>query len=270
MKRGILLWGAIGATLIGFVAGGGDAWARVAGSRHESWSWNGTLAAGRTLEINGVNGTIVAEPGPGDHVVVTAEKTGRRHDPALVKIVVQQDSDGIVICAVYPGKSSPCRHLGFGFDDRANDVEVDFHVTVPAGVALTANNVNGEVRVTGLTGKVKARTVNGACTIETAGSGQASTVNGAVRASIGRLGPNDELSFHTVNGSITLQLPHNANAEISSSTVNGSILTDFPISIHNGWGPKSANGTLGRGGARLNAHTVNGSIRLERQGAGSM
>ncbi len=249
MKRGILLWGAIGATLIGLAAGGGDAWARDTGSRHESWSWNGTLAAGRTLEINGVNGTIVAEPGPGDHVVVTAEKTGRRHDPALVKMVVQQDSNGIVICAVYPGKSSPCRHLGFGFDDRANDVEVDFHVTVPAGVSLTANNVNGEVRITGLTGKVKARTVNGACTIETAGSGQASTVNGAVRASIGRLGPNDELSFHTVNGSI---------------------LTDFPISIHSGWGPKSASGTLGRGGARLNAHTVNGTIRLERQGAGSM
>jgi hypothetical protein len=267
MKRwGSVLFAAVGATLI-TLATGSDAWASPDANRHETWNWSGTLAAGRTLEINGVNGSIVAEPGTGNRVVVTAEKTGRKHDPALVKIEVHEDGDGITICAEYPGESSPCRPVGFSFKERASDVEVDFHVSVPAGVKFTANNVNGEVHVRGLSGLVKARTVNGGCDIETSGSGQASTVNGALHAAIGRMGPSDELSFHTVNGAITLRLSADANAEFSSSTVNGSIQSDFPMTLSSGWGPRHASGTIGRGGARLRAHTVNGSIRLEKLAA---
>jgi hypothetical protein len=265
-RWGRVLWAAVGATLI-TLATGSDGWAGSDTSRHETWNWNGTLPRGGTLEINGVNGSIVAEAGTGDRVVVTAEKSGRRHDPSLVRIEVQQDSDGIVICAVYPGESSPCRRVGLSFKERANDVEVDFHVSVPAGAQFTANNVNGGVHVRGLTGRVKARTVNGGCDIETSGSGQASTVNGAVHAAIGRLDSGDELSFRTVNGAITLRLPADVNAEVKGSTVNGSIQTDFPMTMSNGWGPRSASGRLGRGGAHLSAHTVNGSIRLERQTA---
>jgi hypothetical protein len=261
-----VLWVAVGATLIS-LSTGSDAWSASDAERHETWNWSGTVAAGRTLEINGINGSIVAEPGTGDRIVVTAEKTGRKHDPSLVKIEVQQDSDGVTICAEYPGQSSPCRRMGFGFNDRANDVEVDFHVLVPRGVKFSANNVNGAVHVHGLTSTVKAATVNGGCDIETSGSGQASTVNGALHASIGRLDDGDELSFHTVNGTITLQLPANANAEFASSTVNGNIQSDFPVTVSDGWGPRSARGTIGHGGARLRAHTVNGSIRLERQSA---
>ncbi len=268
MKRwNPVLWAAIGATLIG-LSTGSDAWSATDSDRHEAWNWSGTLAAGRALEINGVNGSIVAEPGAGDRVVVTADKHSRRHDPSLVKIEVKQDSDGIVICAEYPGQGSPCKGPGFGFGgNRAGDVEVDFHVLVPAGVKFTGNNVNGAVRALGLRGPVKARTVNGECTIETSGSGEASTVNGAVHATLGHLSAKDELAFHTVNGSITLQLPPDADAEFSSSTVNGSIQTDFPVTLSHGWGPRSASGTIGRGGARLSAHTVNGAIRLLKVGA---
>lgn len=257
---------AVGATLIGGAAGS-NAWAGDAVRHEETWNWNGTLAAGRTLEINGINGTIEAEPGTGDRVVVTAEKTSKRHDTSVVKIEVKQDSDGITICAVYPGQSSPCRSIGLSFQDRANDVNVDFHVQVPAGVKLVANNVNGAVRAHGLAAPVKAHTVNGTCEIETASSGEATTVNGAVRATVRKLAASDELSFHTVNGSITLDLPANANADFSSSTVNGGITTDFPITISGGWGPRSASGTIGHGGARVHASTVNGSIRLTRSTA---
>ncbi len=258
-----LLFAAIGAVLIGG-AHGSDAWARDEAPRHETWNWNGTLAAGRHLEINGINGEIVAVPGSGDRVLVTAEKTGRRHDPAVVKIEVRQDSDGITICAVYPGQASPCRPIGLSFADRASDVEVVFHVTVPAGVNFRANNVNGAVRVRGLHGPVRARTVNGACDIQTDGSGEASTVNGAVHADVGRLAASDQLSLRTVNGSITVTMPADASAEVSGSTVNGSIQTDFPMTLAGRWGPRTASGTLGHGGAHLTASTVNGAIRLQK------
>ncbi|HUK62441.1 MAG TPA: hypothetical protein VLV15_03880, partial [Dongiaceae bacterium] len=184
--RPVALLAAVGATLVG-LAIGGNAWASDAGGRHEAWNWDGTLAAGRTLAIHGVNGEIVAEPGTGDHVEIVADKYGRKHDPSLVRIKVSQDSDGITICAIYPGQSSPCEPMHFGFTDRANDVTVDFHVRVPAGVRFEASTVNGAVRAHGLSGPLRATTVNGECDITTSATGQASTVNGSVRARIGRL-----------------------------------------------------------------------------------
>jgi hypothetical protein len=262
IARPLALLAAIGATLIGLSVGR-DGWAATS-PRHETWNWSGTLTAGRTLEINGVNGEIVAEPGTGDRVEVVADKHGRKHDPALVRIKVNQDSEGVTICAVYPGKSSPCEPMHLDFSDRANDVEVDFHLKVPPGVAFSANNVNGSVRVRGLSGTLKVRTVNGECEIETAGSGQASTVNGSVHATIGRAAAHDELVFSTVNGSIVLALPATLDADVSGSTVNGGIQSDFPATTRGRWGPRQVTATLGSGGARLTASTVNGSIRLQR------
>ena len=268
IARPLALLAAIGATLIGLSAGGGRALAGET-NRHETWTWGGELAAGRTLEINGVRGEIVAEPGTGNRVEIVAEKHGRKDDPANVRMKVSQDSHGITICAIYPGQSSPCErvHLNFSFSDRANDVDVDFRIKVPAGVAFTANNVNGAVRVRGLTGPLKVHTVNGECEIETAGSGQASTVNGSVHASIGRAGAHDDLTFSTVNGSITLALPEATDAEVTCSAVNGQVRSDFPSTSAGRWGPQRVSATLGHGGAKVAASTVNGSVWLQRANA---
>lgn len=252
------------ATLIVLGTGSG-AWAGDGGARkHEAWSWHGPIAAGRTLEINGVNGGIVAEPGEGKEIEVTADKSGRRHDPSEVQIKVTQDSDGITICSEYPGQSSPCTPGEHGSHMKDNDVQVEYHVKVPAGVSFSANTVNGGVSVHALRGPVHAHTVNGACDIETSQSGEASTVNGSVRAVLGRVGSDDRLKFDTVNGSITLMLPPGLDAEVDGSTVNGGIQTDFPVTVSGKWGPRSMHGTVGRGGARLSASTVNGSIHLAR------
>ena len=141
-------------------------------------------------------------------------------------------------------------------------MQVDFKVRVPAGVTFDANTVNGAVTARSLSGPVRAHTVNGTCDIETAQSGEASTVNGNVTARIGRVAAADRLDFSTVNGSITLRLPDRFDADLAGSTVNGSISTDFPVTVQGKWGPRSMHGTIGRGGAKLKASTVNGSIRL--------
>ncbi len=260
--RDLRLFAAIGATLIGLVYGSGS-WAASSGN-HESWNWSGTLAAGRTLEINGINGWIEAVPSTGNRVEVSADKHGRRDDPSSVRIEVVQDSDGITICAVYPGKSSPCTGGGSSLWHRNNDVQVDFTVRVPAGVTFAANTVNGRVSARSLAGPVRAHTVNGACEIETSSSGEAATVNGSVRATLGRVPADEKLDFSTVNGSITLALPAHLDADVHGSTVNGSIVTDYPVTVSGRWGPRSMHGTIGKGGAKLNASTVNGSIKLVR------
>jgi len=262
--RSLRLLAAIGATLIG-LAVGTDGWAGSGVRRHEAWNWSGTLAAGRTLAIHGVSGNITAEPSSGNRVEVVADKSAWRSDLASVKIEVVEDSDGITICAVYPGQGSPCTGARKGSSWRnRSDVTVDFKVRVPAGVSFAANTVNGDVEARSLDGPVRAHTVNGSCDIETVRSGEAATVNGNVRARLGRLDDRDRLDFSCVNGNITLDLPASFDADLEGSTVNGSIETNFPVTVSGKWGPKNMHATVGRGGAKLSASTVNGSIRLRR------
>lgn len=264
-SRSLKLFAAIGATLIGLVVGR-DGWAGGdSGRRHETWNWSGTIAAGRTLKINGVNGDISAVPAGGDRIEVVADKSGRRSDPATVRIEVVQDSDGITICAVYPGQGSACTGGRSRSWKGHNDVTVDFQVRVPAGVRFSANTVNGGVTARALSGPVRAHTVNGGCDIETSRGGEAATVNGSIRATLGRVAADDRLDFSSVNGSITLRLPETFDADLTGSTVNGSIETDFPVTVSGRWGPRNLHSTVGHGGAKLSASTVNGSIRLKKR-----
>ncbi len=234
-----------------------------AGDRHEGqpFHWNGRVAAGKVLEIRGINGGIRAGLAPGANAVVDAEKWGRRNDPDQVKIDVTEDAEGVTVCARYPkrwGGLSDCRGGGIGH----NDVVVEFTVQVPAGVEVRLATVNGAIGATGLRNRVHARTVNGAVRVDTSDEAEVTTVNGSITArSVPRGG---ELAFRTVNGSIRLELPSGTNAHVSAHTVNGSISSDFPVTIRGGWIGRRLEGTIGRGGADLELHTVNGSIQLRQ------
>jgi hypothetical protein len=227
------------------------------------WNWHGRIAAGKTLEIRGVSGTIEAEPSTGNEVVVTATKRARHSDTADVTIQVVQHEGSVTICAVYPGSSNRC-----GSDDdyhmstHSNDVEVEFRAQVPAGVAFSGGTVNGDVDVGALTGPVDANTVNGGVHLETA-SGDASghTVNGSVTAVVHGQGTRP-LRFGTVNGSVTLSVPKDLNADLEAETVNGSIDTDFPITVTGHINRRHLDGRIGQGGRSLKIETVNGSIRI--------
>ncbi len=227
----------------------------------DQWSWHGRLAAGKTLEIRGVNGPVIAEPASGDEIVVTAEKHGRRSDPGEVRIEVVQEADGVTICAVYPGTRNRC---GSGDDyhmsSHDNDVEVRFHAQVPSGVQFVGATVNGDVEANDLAGPVKTSTVNGSVQLST-GAGEASgtTVNGRVTATVRGQGQGP-LRFRTVNGSVTVSLPKQLDVDLEASTVNGTIQTDYPITVTGRLNPRHLNGRIGQGGRSLRLETVNGSI----------
>jgi len=238
---------------------------QAANQQGDHWNWHGKIAAGKTLEIRGISGSITAEPATGDEVVVTADKHGHDSDPAEVRIEVVQDGEGVTICAVYPGRSGRC---GEDNDDdhhgwrRHNDVEVVFHAQVPAGVKFAGRNVNGDVEADNLGAAVSASTVNGGVRVETSsGDASATTVNGSVTAVVRGQGTGP-LRFHTVNGSVTVTLAKNLNADLSAQTVNGAIETDFPITVTGRLTPRRLNGRIGQGGRDLNLETVNGSIRI--------
>jgi hypothetical protein len=107
----------------------------------EDFEWRGPIAAGKAIEIKGINGGIVAEPTTGGEVEVVAHKTARKSDPDEVRIEVIEHPDGVTLCAVYPTprgeRSNPCMPgEGGRMNTRDNDVQVEFTVRVPAGVAF--------------------------------------------------------------------------------------------------------------------------------------
>src|SRR5438046_6608556 len=88
------------ATLAPLVVAAALPFARPAAAQGE-FHWKGQLAAGKAIEIKGVNGDVSAVAGSGD-VEVTAVKHAHRSDPDEVKIAVVEHPDGVTICAVYP------------------------------------------------------------------------------------------------------------------------------------------------------------------------
>ncbi len=244
--------------------------AGVVSAQAQDFNWHGRLAAGKRLEVKGVNGDVRAVLASGAEAVVNARKHARRSDPDEVKIEVVESDEGITICAVYPtpprarreNTCQPGDHWSSSTEN--NDVTVDFEVQVPAGIEFNGQTVNGEMSAEGLRGDVRASTVNGSVRVSTTGLAEASTVNGSVYAEMGRADWTNDLEFSTVNGGITLILPGKLDTEIRANTVNGDIETDWPLTVTGRFSNRRIRGTIGAGGRGLSLSTVNGEIRLKK------
>jgi DUF4097 and DUF4098 domain-containing protein YvlB len=235
----------------------------------QDFEWTGRLAAGKTLEVKGINGDIEATGVSGREAAVMASKKGRKNDPSTVKIEVVEHAGGVTICAVYPTpegkKPNKCApgHEG-RMNTHNNDVQVTFTVRVPEGVEFHGSTVNGEVTAESLTADATVTTVNGDIRVATRGVARATTVNGSIKAALGEADWSGDLDFNTVNGSIVLDLPGDLSADVTAQTVNGSIHTDFPLTVKGRFSSKKLSGTIGDGGRDLDLQTVNGNIELNR------
>lgn len=228
--------------------------------------WRGVVETGQTLQIKGVNGDIIAERASGEEIEVRAEKRARRSDVDDVRIVVVEHAGGVTLCAVYPssrGRENTCEPGSGGHDSVRNvDVQVTFYVSVPDNVAFEASTVNGDVEVKDLASDVGVTSVNGDIEISTTGFAEATTVNGSIVAAMGRYDIEAGLSFRTVNGSISLDLPDDVDADLDASWLNGRLEADLPFERIGRVSRFSARGVLGDGGPELNVKTVNGSIHI--------
>ena len=233
------------------------------------FKWTGKVAAGKTVEVRGVNGPIRATVSNGADVELVAIRSGRRNDPETVKIDVVPHSGGVTICAVYPSKDADnpnvCKPGGGGMKVRNNDVNVEFELRVPKGVAFEGRTVNGGIDAD-VDGEAAVSTVNGGIDIHAGSLTEATTVNGSISATVrtGR-GPSEDIKLSTVNGSVHLSLPEDVNADVSAKTVNGGITSEFAeVETRQKWGPRSASGRIGSGGRELEVSTVNGGIRITK------
>ena len=159
-------------------------------SYDSSFTTKQSIAAGGTIRVENLNGSIDVEASDNGTTTVSAVKRWRRGDPARVRILVEPGKDGATVCALWDDEQSCDDHPSHNNDhhDDHNDVSVQFTVHVAKGVKVDLNTVNGSVDVSGATAAVDAETVNGRVEVATLGGPvSAKTVNGSVRATIEHL-----------------------------------------------------------------------------------
>lgn len=238
----------------------------------DTFSWEGRLPTGQTLEIRNVQGSIRAVAAAGDRIEVEARKRGQHDDPSDVEIEVVPHANGITICAVYPTPSRTSRanecgpERAYSMSTDNHDVQVDFTVRVPAGVRLAPTTFSGDIDVQGVRSHVDATTMSGNVRIVTSEAARARTMSGRVSATIGSLAGQDSLEFSSMSGSVELLLPANAGARLRMSTMSGGLHSDFPITVEGRVSPQRMEGTIGGGGPLIELRTMSGSVRLRRGG----
>jgi hypothetical protein len=263
--------------------------AQQVGRDAETWTWDGRVESGRWFRLSSVNGPVSIEPSSDNKVHVRAEKIVRRGSVTDVAFEVIESGGDVRICALW--RRDVCDEDGTrsrrndddDYDNNRRDVQVRFTVRVPAGVRVSAGTVNGEMRIRDLTSDVRASTVNGRVEVRNVGgevrantvNGQvdvttrtgpvnASTVNGDIDVRMSALARDGEMSFHTVNGSVTVETPASLDANVSLDTMHGSISSDYPVQLSGRFGPRHAEGVVGRGGRMIKLRTLNGSVELRK------
>ncbi len=239
----------------------------------ERFEWEGMIAAGKAIEIKGINGKVEASAASGNQVQVVATKSSRLSDVSSVRIETIEHANGVTVCAVYPSdQPNECTPgAEEGRINRDNDVVVDFMVRVPAGVRFIERTVYGNVEANSIDGDVEAYTFSGQVEVSATGLVQAQTFSGSIEVSTGRSDWEDDLTFATFSGDITIEIPYNTSADVRAVTFNGEISSDFPMTVSGGFFSRSRrlNGTIGNGGRGLRLTTFSGSIRLRRSITGS-
>ncbi len=241
------------------------------GDTSTHFHWTGHVQSGGWLRVHNLSGGIRVESAGDGPIDITADKKGERQDLARIRIVLLRDgTDGdVTVCALWSERDHCDSHNSEYHSHRDHDdddePQVRFTIRLPVGINVGASTVNGKVSIDGATSAVEASTVNGGVDASTTGGPvRASTVNGDVSVRMASTGTANHLDYSTVNGSVSISLPAKLDADIDFSTVNGQVESDYPITMQGRIDPKQLRGTIGAGGLRIRASTVNGSIDLRR------
>ena len=225
-------------------------------TEEESFSY--TLNDGGRFSISNVNGSITITGERGDEVeIVATKKADNQKDLDTIEIEISHSDNEIVIDTEL-GESR-------GWFSHNNSGQVTYVISVPVGTMLdSVDTVNGDVNISGVSGKVVAESVNGGLDIrDLASDAYLSTVNGSIDAEFVKLEGQQRVKAETVNGRVAVTLPADADVQVSADTMNGGINgRDFGLETDKGFVGSDLNGKIGNGSARLNIDTVNGSVKI--------
>ncbi len=199
------------------------------------------LGASSRLRLEGVNGTITVTGGSESASVTISGERRVGSDSAAdaeahlreLEVRVEERGDEVYVRTVQPSET------------RGRNYVVDYEITLPRGLTVQINNINGDIDLEGLAGDTLAELVNG-------------QIDARVSVPVGGV-----VDLSTVNGTIDVSVPVNTSAHLNANVVNGTIgIRD--LTLHNEVSSRtSLQGVLGNGRGNIRLSTVNGSIDVE-------
>ncbi len=226
------------------------------------------LNANGKVSVSNVNGSITIETWDNPQVKLQYVKTGGSKDSlAQVDINIEARQDAFRVETNY-GTYNDRKQRGYGSSDR---LQVEYRLTVPRTAALDEiETVNGSINISNAANTTKASAVNGQIkATNLRGTTNLSTVNGTVEADFDQLQKGSKISLDTVNGTVNLTIPSDADAVLKADTVNGKIDNDFGLPVRKGkYVGKDLYGRLGSGDVYIKLSSVNGELSMKRKNDG--
>jgi len=182
---------------------------------------------------------------------------------ACIQSTARDESTAEILAKQVTISDGPGRVVAKGPSSNDNSWwSVSYEVWAPAAANLKLEAFNGSIHVEGMAGHIRAHTLNGSVKLkDVGGEVDGETTNGSLSVDLtGNGWHGAALRLNTVNGSIQLHLPSALSAAVEVSTVHGRVQSDFATEGK----PEDKNSvkfTLGGGGAKIEAHTVNGSVQ---------
>jgi len=235
----------------------------------------------KSVKIDNIFGDISVTGYAGNEVELSAVRTisGQTRDDietalseVMLDIFVKDGALNIIVSGPFRNKNG---NVNWNSDKIGYIVQYDFDVKVPFSVYLSLKTVNnGDIHVKDIDGDFSVRNVNGKITLhEMAGSGNARTVNGAVKVTF-KQNPAENCDFKTINGNLELVFPEEPSANFRVKTFNGDIFSDFDVtSIPTAQGTSERKKgkfvyksnrfqgiRIGSGGPEIKMDTLNGNI----------
>ncbi len=234
------------------------------------------------LVIDNIWGGVRVRTGNVDRISITISERRSAPSPELFELSksvlfldTRADASGV---AIYVGH----REKHWQRANRCNDCRVDyqFDVVVPNGATVDVRTVlDGRVVVTGDLGTVSAGNVNGPIRVDgLSNCGHVANVNGPIELDFADR-PASDCSIETINGDITLTVPADAGIDMALDLFNGRIVSDLdvePVALpatvehvtDNGRQAyrieKPAGLRVGAGGPSYRISSMNGDVRIRK------
>ncbi|HEV8444106.1 MAG TPA: hypothetical protein VGQ27_11530 [Steroidobacteraceae bacterium] len=242
-----------------------------------------------TLEVRTISGNVHIEGYDGSEVVMTTTRSTSAQSTTDLEAAQREvtldvkDGTGTIQAVVRYADGDTCGTHEHSHHDRDwpdYEVRYDFTIRVPRDTRLVVCTINeGHVDVSGTRADFELRSINGPIDFaDMGGSGEATTVNGAVKGSFSAP-PRADSVFKTINGNIVLTLPSAFAADLRMKTFNGGLYTDFdaqPVSSPPAITSERKGGRtiyqsnsfahvrVGSGGPAMTLDTLNGDVRILR------
>jgi hypothetical protein len=228
--------------------------------------WEKALESGQRVHVHNINGDVTVTASSSGRVEIVGIRRGSGRGANRLTAEVHETSDGVVVCVVHEDSDDDCDDRGYHSHDRDDwdRGSMDLEIKLPRNLEIDASSVSGNVSVAGAQGNVRANSVSGDVRLERlrVSSLRVQSVSGEVTASIESLIGDGSLSFKTVSGDVTLELPRNLDADLSMTTVSGNIDSDFEMTLGGRRSRRGIEARIGRGGRDLDVSTVSGDLRL--------